>query len=303
MVDYSYNPYAGLASAQSSFNFPEDLSFAAAWPMIEALDPSEILLGVDGDGQPLTVDLESEAPHILINAGTGGGKTVTARGVAAQVMARGGAATFLDYKRHSHRWAKGLAPLAHYAASPVDIGGALVSVGRELHRRNDAVERGQDPGPAHLVVFEEMNSTMRILADLDKRLPKGEARAVDAFREIMFMGRAVRIHCVSTAQLASYRDSGGPEIIENFGARVLARYSPQAWKWLGVGLPMAAPSQPGRGMLCYGSKAREVQLLNMSEDECFRYVVHAEAAYRRARQLNTAVRMPLPWRTARRSVA
>jgi hypothetical protein len=302
-MDYSYNPYAGLATPQASLGFPAELTFEAAWPMIEALSPSEVLLGVDGDAGPLTVDLASEAPHILVNAGTGGGKTVTARGIAAQIMARGGSATFLDIKMHSHRWAKGLDPLAWYASAPTEIGRGLVSVGRELHRRNAAVERGQDPGPIHVVVFEEMNATMRVLADLDKRVPKGEYRAVDAFRDIMFMGRAVRIHVVATAQLASYRDSGGPEIIENFGARVLARYSPQAWKWLGVGLPLAAPSQLGRAMLCYGSRAREGQLLNASEEECFRYVVHAEAAYQRARQLNQAIRMPLPWRTARRSVA
>src|SRR5262249_22324429 len=125
---------------------------------------------VDGTGKPISVDLDSDSPHVLVSASTGGGKSVLLRSVASQMMANGAIATFLDIKRHSHRWAKNL-PNAGYASTLPEIGNALVELGKEVHRRNEIVEQWPGTvetapvGPRIVVVFEEMNATMTQLKE------------------------------------------------------------------------------------------------------------------------------------------
>lgn len=299
------NPYAGVSTPQKGFPSVLPLNEATDW--IEHAGDSRVLLGVDGTGQPITVDLDSEAPHILVSAPTGRGKSAVARSVAVQRLSRGDLVVFLDIKRHSHRWAQKLAPNVHYAKTAQGIGGVLVNLGRELHKRNAVVDEWEGPlstapvGPRIIVVFEEMNATMRSLKDLDKRLPDGNYTAQQGLEDISFMGRAVKIHLVSFAQLASYRASGGSEIIENYGTRLLIGHSPQAWRWLAsdCGRPITAPEEAGRGIVCHGGKARECQLLWVPEDEAITAVTSSVPAQRRARDLSSSRRnLPSVWREA-----
>lgn len=299
------NPYSGVSSPQKDFPSALPLNEATDW--IGDMGPSEVLLGVDGIGRPLTVDLDSESPHVLVSAPTGRGKSAIARSVAVQRLARGDLVMFLDIKRHSHRWAQRLAPNVHYAKSAQEIGGVLVNLGRELHRRNQVVDDFDGPipeapvGPRIIVVFEESNATMHSLKALDKRLPDGNYTAQQALMDVSFMGRAVRIHLVSFAQLASYRASGGAEIIENYGTRILVGHSSQAWRWLAsdCGKPVTAPEEDGRGLVCRGGKARECQLLWVPEESAAPYVLGSVPAQRRARELSGSRRnLPEQWKQA-----
>lgn len=302
-------PYSGITSAQQSHGFPSVLPWNEATDLIESTDPNSVFLGVDGRGEPITVSLESESPHMVVSAPTGAGKSAIARSVAVQRMRRGDIVVVLDVKRHSHRWAKRLAPVVHYASTVAEIGDTLVQLGRELHRRNEIVDQF-DPdrpveecevGPRIIVIFEEMNGTMRHLTQLDKRLPEGQYRAMDGLNDVIFMGRAVKIHVVGFAQLATYKATGGSEIVENFGARLLIRYSPQAWRYLAsdCGKPVSAPEERGRGILAYGGRAREVQLMLITESEASQAVLESVPAQRRARQLaGSRVLLPEVWRTA-----
>lgn len=299
------NPYAGVSSPQKGF--PSILPFNEATDWIESVGPSGVVLGVDSLGQPITTDLDDDSPHILVSAPTGRGKSAIARSVAVQRLARGDIVVFLDIKRHSHRWAQALAPNVHYAKSVQDIGGALVNLGRELHRRNHVVD-AFDPsrpvseapvGPRIIVVFEEMNATMASLKSLDKRLPEGSYSAHQGLEDVSFMGRAVKMHLVSFAQLATYRASGGSEIVENYGTRILVGHSPQAWRYLAsdCGKPLTAPEEHGRGIVCQGGKARETQLLWTPEADAARVVLSSVPAQKRARQLAGSARLvPDVWR-------
>src|SRR3546814_8147130 len=76
-------------------------------------------------------------------------------------------------------------------------------------------------GPRIVVLFEETNATLSQLKALDKSAVQGGYGALDAFGDVMFMGRAVRIHMVAFAQLASYRSGLTQDLIENFGTKVL----------------------------------------------------------------------------------
>ncbi|MFI7020945.1 helicase HerA domain-containing protein [Streptomyces sp. NPDC050164] len=66
------------------------------------------LLGIGTGGKTVAVDLNVESPHILVNASTGGGKSVTLRCITCQMLHHGSQAFILDYKRISHPWARGI---------------------------------------------------------------------------------------------------------------------------------------------------------------------------------------------------
>ena len=295
------NQYTGAGSV--SAGIPELVQLSDIPP---APNPSTVTLGLGPNG-PVTVHLDDESPHILVNAPTGEGKSTIARSIAVQRLALGDGVVFLDAKMHSHQWARDLAPLVHYADTHASIAGTLVNLGMELHRRNrvlSAVPFGQ-PAPHFdriVIVFEETNATLTALKDMDKALPQGSYRALEAFRDIMFMGRAVRMHGVAFAQLASYRSGLTADILENFGTKVLINASEKAWKWLvpECGRHRSTPQIKGRALVCRGSQVTETQLTLIDEVSSREHVLSALPAQRRAKELSGGLirNVPPVWRTA-----
>ena len=293
------NPYSGLGGT------PVDIPEFVTIDDIPATSGSLVHLGVGAKG-PVSVDLDSESPHILVNAPTGLGKSAVARSIAVQRLSVGDLCVVLDVKMHSHKWARDLTPLVHYADTHASVGSALINIGLELHRRNQVVRdhKGDGPppvGPRVIVLFEETNATLTRLAELDKSVAPGGYKALDAFRDIMFMGRAVEIHMVGFAQLASYRSGLTADVLENFATRVMIGYSDKAWRWLAsdCGKYRVAPVGTGRGMVCRAGKATETQFVWMPEESAQEFVTASVPAQRRARELAGTRRALSPtWRTA-----
>lgn len=294
MFNFDEGPYAQMGTPAQSLGFPEVLDFQRSHRLITDCPEGEILLGVDGAFQPVTVDLDSESPHVLIVASTGGGKSVTARSILAPSVARGSLGVILDVKQCSHRWAYDPNPPRNdepsdwpigYASTVPQIGNALVELGREVHRRNEIIRDWPGSvdtapvGPRIVVVFEETNATMTQLMNLDKRIPKGAYGAVEALNDVLLLGRAARVHMVGVMQFPDYRVLS-QSMVEQFNTRVMSRYTNKAWVKIAydAGLPQAAPSHTGRGMVVYGGKARETQLLYLTEAECRSMVGNAQRA-------------------------
>jgi hypothetical protein len=291
-------PYAGLSTPAQSVGFPATVGLP---PLLER--SARTFLGVDAPGGRVSFDLDSESPHVLVNAATGAGKSAVARSVAVQRLVQGDLVVILDRKMHSHRWARQLAPVVHYADTVPTIASTLFDLGRELHRRNMIVRdtpAGQTPsfGPRIVVVFEEMSATLGQLKALDGRV-KPDYSAFDALSDILLMGRAVLMHMVGFAQLASYRSGMTQDLLENFGVRVLMDYSDKAWKWLAAdcGRYRVAPPEVGRAMVCLRGRATETQLIWVEESEATSQVLSAVPAQRQARALVGGVRnLPPVWR-------
>lgn len=291
------NPYSGLGGKSS--DIPDLVSLSD----VPAPSGSTVMLGVGTDG-PVSVNLDSESPHILVNAPTGLGKSAVARSVAVQRLSQGDIVVVLDVKMHSHTWARALAPNVHYADTDAAVGAALVNLGRELHRRNQVIRdqgKGADVGPRVVVIFEETNATLSHLIKLDRSLAGGYG-ALDAFRDLLFMGREAHMHVVAFAQLASYRSGLTADLIENFGTKVLIGASQKAWKWLvpECGAFRSVPEVDGRSLVCRGNRAREAQLVWIPEDDAAGVVLESIPAQRRARDLSGGSRRSLPpqWREA-----
>ncbi|MFJ2722949.1 helicase HerA domain-containing protein [Streptomyces sp. NPDC087437] len=115
--------------------------------IVAAAKESVPVIGIGSAGRIVTVDLDAESPHILVNASTGGGKSVTLRCIACQMLHHGSRVFVLDTKRISHPWASGL-PGVTYCRDIADIHDQLIALGMEGRRRTRvADELGIDADP------------------------------------------------------------------------------------------------------------------------------------------------------------
>lgn len=236
------------------------------------------VIGIGTGSRVVSVDLDAESPHILVNASTGGGKSVTLRCITCQMLHHGAQAYVLDYKRISHPWARGI-PAVTYCADIADIHEALIELGWEGRRRvrvADDLGIDADPdaiGPRLLILLEEVNATLKQLARYWERTREsGDPKvspAIDALNEILYMGRQVRMHVLLVAQSATARALGGPEVREQFATRILARYSMNAWRMLAPEIHPAPKSTKhvGRAQVVIGGTARETQVLFFTDAE------------------------------------
>ena len=176
-------------------------------------------------------------------------------------------------------WVRGV-PGVGYFREVEDLHDELVRLGAEGERRNRIVDDwfGDDAdapvGPRVAVLLEEANATLARLKRYwqtirDPKVDPKESPAIDALREVLFMGRAVRMHVLLVAQSATAAALGGPEMRENFATRILARYTQNAWRML---VPEVSPiprstRHVGRAQVVLGGIAHETQVVFMTPDE------------------------------------
>jgi hypothetical protein len=139
----------------------------------------EFVVGLTTGGRPVILSLDDDSPHIACSAGSGAGKSVLAKAIAVQVLARGGRVTIMD-RKGSHRWARGLEGVT-YCTKPEQMNREWIRLSEQADQRNtqsmDEPE-GWDPGTREFVIFEEMNATIPWLRDWweevrEKRRPEG----------------------------------------------------------------------------------------------------------------------------------
>ncbi len=282
--NFEEGPYAQMGTPAQSIGFPDVLDFEKAFRLINDTPEGSSFLGVDGSFKPITVSLDSDSPHVLIVASTGGGKSTVVRSILAPAIAKGALGVILDVKQCSHRWAYGADKIG-YAMTLPEIGNALVELGREVHRRNQIIRdwpgsvETAPVGPRIVVAFEETNATMTQLKELDKRVSKGAYKATEALNDVLLLGRAAKVHMAAVMQFPDFRIL--PQaMVEQFNARIMIRYTKNAWTKIAwdAGLPQAAPTHDGRGMVVWGGKAREGQLLTLTEQECRAMADNAQVA-------------------------
>lgn len=242
-------------------------------------------LGMTRGSNPYRADLDTETPHLLFSAGTGGGKSTAAKVIAAQEMHNGAGLLILDaVKRKSHRWARvpgkwrKSIPGVIYCRDVPHAHRMLVALGREVSRRQEASEELPDgvelDDPRVVVICEELNATMRKLKDYWRRIKNdadlagehmGEPHspAVIAYEEALLMGRAERTNVIAVAQMGTVRALGSSEARENYGFRGLSRFSSNAKRMLipDVGAEFRSSTDAGRWVIAKGDEAADVQVM------------------------------------------
>jgi len=250
---------------------PPFVDMAMAMETLAIAKPSQVFIGYGRRSEPILVDLDNESPHLMESMGTGAGKSALARSIVAQLLHNGATVVSLDIKRISHKWLESV-PNVKFAKNIADIHDLCLYVGEELDRRNAIADHGNDVGPRFIVLVEEMNMlTNRLKAywqDIKERGEPKNSPAIRALNELLFAGRAVRMHAILIGQYLTANSVGGTEARENLGYRLMGRYSPQSWKNLAGDIPMPPPSRhPGRIQVISEGIARECQTFFMTDSE------------------------------------
>lgn len=255
--------------------------------LVEKASEAAPFLGLSHRNVSVAIDLDAESPHLMFSAAPGAGKSELAKAFACQLLHNGGIVVIVDFKRTSHKWAYGL-PNVLYVRSEKDAHDVFIALANEGNRRMSVAEenayremRGESPllmGPRIMVIVEEANTMRKRLAKhWAKNKPEGEKKnespAVDALGEMLFMGRSQKMHVFMIGQSLTAQTVGGPEMREAFTARILARYTQNAWRML---VPEVSPipkasRQAGRVQIVLAGSAHETQVVYFTDDEARDY--------------------------------
>jgi hypothetical protein len=269
---------------------PARVELAQLVPHMTAAPESAPVLGLGVRSAPVAVDFDDESPHLLAGIGSGGGKSVTLRLLAAQVLARGGLVVVADLKRVSHRWMTSPAPLpgVAYVRDVADIHDALLAVAEEGDRRFRLIEEYGDDAvlglPRVLFLYEEATMTGGRLTTYWQKIrqrsdPKASPAITEGLAGILLLGRQALIHAVAVGQSMTARVLGGPEMREAFSARLIGRATAQQQRMLAPDVKLPPSSKrPGRAQLVQGGDVHAVQIGLMSPEEARAWVVAGQAA-------------------------
>ena len=203
--------------------------------------------------------LGKAVPHWGLSMPSGDGKSVCAELLAAQMLFHGAVCLILDYKVFSHPWALFAMPNVSYAGTPEKIHLTLLWLkGEATERKRRGLEFIQldgsfsgDVGPVIFVVAEELNATITELKAYWRAVGgTGESPAVEALREMLFTGRALKIHFLLIAQKLTVAALGGKDSAarENCAGILMGgSASAPSWKMLAEDVErQAKQSVPGR---------------------------------------------------------
>lgn len=273
---------------------PRKVTYDDIADAFEAAPDTAPVIGQTAGRRIVSADFRADSPHVLVSAGSGGGKSVLNRTIIAQHLHRGGLAVMLDVKFLSHMWMRGL-PGVIYCRTPEMIHNVLISLAEEGKRRfteaantlDEQLMGGQDDevpddddidvGPRVLIVAEEMNATITRLTDYwEQTRPKGSKKrspAVEALNDILFMGRQARMHVLAVGQYMTANTIGGAAARENFATRCLTRATQNAWNMLAPQIKPIPPASniQGRWHIVTGDKVTETQVAFLSPREARKY--------------------------------
>ena len=243
--------------------------------LLNSAKESAPLLGIGTRGHAISVDLDSESPHILVSAGTGGFKSSIMRAVACQCVRNGAYVSIMDVKRTSQKWAVGLRNV-HITRDIADIHNELLHL-QEIREGRAKVDEAAgldnvDVGQRIVIMVEEGNTMIselkRYWNEIKERGDSSTSPAISALRQILLMGRTAKMHVLGVFQLATASDMGGPVMREQFFVRILSRYSLRAWNMLSNGLRyIPASRHPGRVQVIMGDTAYETQVILFTEQD------------------------------------
>lgn len=261
-------PFVTLAQPPAP---PALASFLDSLADVEGVDEDSVMCGYGPRSKIETFSLVMESPHMLINGGSGAGKSVFLAWLVGQFMRRGYGVLVLDAKFVSHMWLRRV-PGVHYAAEDEELHNALIWLDAELLRRARLVSSAADTDAASralvplVAVLEEMNSATNRLRAYWKSIKGPEdpamSPALTALANLANMGREMRVHILMAGQSLTAKSTGGPEGRESFGARALARATANAWRMLAPQIKPAPVKRerPGRWHLVIGDTLRHFQV-------------------------------------------
>lgn len=275
---------------------PKRVLYAAFRERMEACAANVLAIGLTAGYKTGLIDLDDDSPHVLVSMGSGAGKSVLVRLLAAQAIRKGWAIIVLDFKQ-DHYWAADLMdeeiPGVIYIRKVEEIHSALIKLEQVRKWRSDvSFETRKDPVEMQrvLIVFEEMNATVAMLRTYWQSVlnGKGKSPALIALGQLSAAGRSAFMNIVAIGQYLTADVFGGPAARENFGSRLLGRYTANAWRLLvpEYGPPPSRSTVRGRIQICQGGGVPvETQVAFLTHEEVREYALTDYATVVRPRML------------------
>ncbi|SHK97290.1 hypothetical protein SAMN05421803_1517 [Nocardiopsis flavescens] len=232
------------------------------------------LLGLGVEAAPVRLNFDDEAPHIGMSVGTGGGKSSLMRLLIAQLAYHGvDHFTVIDPKMVSLQGMDAIIPGLTIYDQIMSEWAAIANFRREMDRRY--LELRDNPKAKFdrwFLILEEQNA-FALESDIvwkEIKEKKDPARP-PVWADIAFIlvkARQVKMHVVAAYQRMDDRSTGGFGLRDQFGMKLLSRFSPSQWDMLVDTRPRAIPSNVnGRWTSVMGGLHRQVQLPFMTVDD------------------------------------
>ncbi|MGA4844706.1 FtsK/SpoIIIE domain-containing protein [Streptomyces sp. G45] len=238
-----------------------------------ALDASKALLGLGTRAEKICIDFDAETPHVGLSIGTGGGKSSTLRSIIAQMVRKGAERVIIiDPKLISLDCFEGVPGIEIYT-DLAEQWEAVAEFKREMERRYQIKKFNKEVEfPRWILVCEEQNDfaeeSYQYWSEVKDKKDPAKPPVFGDIARTLFKGRQANMNVISVYQRLTARAAGGTELRDQYGAKILARFSPQAWNSLVGTTPRPKSSRHnGRAIVVIGGSERQCQMLFMSDDE------------------------------------
>lgn len=259
---------------------PAKVLFNEVQDIIDGLPDSQVLLGLGTRNEKIVLDFEDETPHVGLSVGTGGGKSSTLRNIIVQQI-RKGAEKFIiiDPKLISLDCLDGI-PEVEIHTEIMEQWAAIAKFALEMERRYQIKKADKSATfPRWFLVMEEQNDfaeeSYQTWMDVKDKKDPARPPVFGQVAKSLFKGRQANMNIISVYQRLTARAAGGTELRDQYGAKILARFSPQAWNSLVATTPRPKSSRHnGRAVVVIGGSERVCQLVFVDEREAREYALN-----------------------------
>ncbi len=273
-----------LVSFHRPIDVDEVLTYDAVREVMLAQEPGDLYLGRTRRGEPVTVSLDTDSPHILYSASTGRGKSATLRLMIAQLLEQGAWVDICDVGRFSLSEFKDV-PGVTITTNVARIQDVIGNFAQEMGERMDEVEQQpwdqQDEYRKNftrkVLVVEEANSfyaqVMRYWEQTKQPGDKAKPPVFGTLSEVLSMARKVRMHVLLVGQRIGAEIIGGGNNRENFGVRLLANPTLQTWRMFADGKmpPGARTRKAGVVVLIFAGEQEIVKQAFLTQAEALEH--------------------------------
>ncbi|MGD9793985.1 MAG: FtsK/SpoIIIE domain-containing protein [Acidimicrobiia bacterium] len=240
---------------------PDPRGVQQRWALGERTYALQMTVGEDATG-PITFDLVSDGPHVLVAGTTGSGKSMLLQTMLLSLAAAHppGRVQFLGIDYKGGATFHPLRDLPHCAGVVTNLDGALaervlVSLGAELDRRMRLLDgRASDLAGLRSIDPQAAPPSLVIVVDEFAAVVREAPGFLDAMVDLAQRGRSLGLHLV----LATQRPTGAVNdaILANTSIRIAMRTADAAESIAIIGDRCAADLDgPGRGLLRRGAGA------------------------------------------------
>ncbi|MFF4741276.1 helicase HerA domain-containing protein [Streptomyces sp. NPDC001262] len=259
---------------------PSKVSFDDVRELMETLAAHKALLGLGTRAEAITIDFDAETPHVALSIGTGGGKSSTLRSIIAQMVRKGTERVIIiDPKLISLDCFDGVPGIEIYTEL-FEQWAAVAEFQQEMERRYHIKKFNKDAKfPRWILVLEEQNDfaeeSYQHWSEVKEKKDPARPPVFGHIARTLFKGRQADMNVISVYQRLTARAAGGTELRDQYGAKILARFSPQAWNSLVGTTPRPKSSRHnGRALVVIGGDQRQCQMAFLTDDEAREYALN-----------------------------